>query len=129
MCTVNIFKCKYISIWTLTMRRSTACLRLLHSSLCCICLKISACNSHYFDPACALLDIERNNNTIVRTAGLEPLSSGSAFSWRRSFKGEQWSRCTEAALNGSKGGLCCQRNYSYRPHLSPSHCLQNRLRA
>lgn len=104
-------------------KQRTACWSPLHSlsffTVVHLCLKISACNSHYFDPACALLDFERNDNTILRTAGREPPSSGSAFSQRHSFSGEQSRRLTKS-LNGSKGGLCYKRNYSYWPHLSIS---------
>lgn len=94
MCDVNIFKSIYIYKYMDSdyKEQCTACLRLLHiSSFFTVLhqrLKISACNSHYFDPACALLDFERNDNTILGTAGREPSSSGSAFSQRRSFSGE-----------------------------------------
>lgn len=95
-------------------RERTACLRLLHPSLCCICLEISACTCHSFGPSLFFGLIERNYSVILRRLPVSSLSlsSGSAFSQRRSFQ-FQWSRCTGAALNGSKEGLCCKRNNSY----------------
>lgn len=95
--TVNIFKCVYIDIWTVLGEQRAACWSLLHISSLFTVFKISACSSHYFDPARALLDFERNVNMTLRTAGREPPSSGSAFSQRHSFSGEQCWASTEAA--------------------------------
>lgn len=76
-----------------TSRHSSLCLRSQHAILI------------TFDPARALLDFERNVNMTLRTAGREPPSSGSAFSQRHSFSGEQCCAPTEATERSKRRTL------------------------
>lgn len=121
--TVNIFKCIYIDIWTVLGEQRAACWSLLHISSLFTVLHLRLRSQHailiILTQLVPFLDFERNDNMILRTAGREPPSSGSAFSQRHSFSGEQcWAPAK--SLKGAKGRLCYKRNYSCRPHLSIS---------